>query len=52
MCHADTNLEPVVADIGGVTGFGSERKCRDYSRVTAWADEWTAKGESSLQVHG
>ncbi|KAM7206081.1 protein of unknown function (DUF3328) domain containing protein [Naviculisporaceae sp. PSN 640] len=29
MCHADTNLEPINPDLGGVTGYGTIRKCRD-----------------------
>ncbi|KAI0418349.1 hypothetical protein F5X98DRAFT_337826 [Xylaria grammica] len=44
MCHADTNVEPIQADLGGVTGFGSEKTCRDYGRVTAWAETWRARG--------
>ncbi|KAJ8131459.1 hypothetical protein O1611_g2171 [Lasiodiplodia mahajangana] len=40
MCSADTNLEPVIEGRGGVNGFGSDRKCRDFGRVSAWADKW------------
>ncbi|KAJ3577660.1 hypothetical protein NPX13_g2903 [Xylaria arbuscula] len=40
MCAADTNLEPLIEGRGGVNGFGSERKCRDFDRVSAWADTW------------
>ncbi|KAI1208030.1 uncharacterized protein F4807DRAFT_468906 [Annulohypoxylon truncatum] len=43
MCHADTNLESINPDLGGVTGFDSERTCRNYDRVTAWADRWRAR---------
>ncbi|KAI0505449.1 hypothetical protein F5B22DRAFT_524948 [Xylaria bambusicola] len=40
MCSADTNLEPIIENRGGVNGFGSLRKCRDFSQVSAWADKW------------
>ncbi|KAI1351456.1 hypothetical protein F5Y01DRAFT_282397 [Xylaria sp. FL0043] len=40
MCSADTNLEPVIEGRGGVNGFGSDRKCRDFGRLSAWADKW------------
>ncbi|KAI1294308.1 hypothetical protein F5Y03DRAFT_373352 [Xylaria venustula] len=40
MCSADTNLEPVIEGRGGVNGFGSDRKCRNFERVSAWADQW------------
>ncbi|KAI0448093.1 hypothetical protein F4803DRAFT_496473 [Xylaria telfairii] len=41
MCHADTNLEPVRKDLGGVTGFGSEHKCRDFDKLKDWVGMWT-----------
>ncbi|KAI6080975.1 hypothetical protein F4821DRAFT_250328 [Hypoxylon rubiginosum] len=44
MCHADANLEPIDPALGGVTGFGSEKMCRDYSGLTAWADRWGNEG--------
>ena len=40
VCTADTNLEPVDWELGGVTGWKYERKCRDFEVVKAWADEW------------
>ena len=33
MCAADSNLEPVDAALGGVTGWGSEKVCRDYGAL-------------------
>ncbi|RWA12674.1 hypothetical protein EKO27_g2432 [Xylaria grammica] len=36
----DTNLEPLIEGRGGVNGFGAERKCRDFGRLSAWADKW------------
>jgi len=50
MCHADTNLEAINQTLAGVTGFGSEKQCRDYGRVTAWADQWrTRERDEELQ---
>ncbi|CRG92118.1 hypothetical protein PISL3812_09173 [Talaromyces islandicus] len=40
ICHADTNVEPVIEDLHGVRGFGVEHKCRDFSRVKDWIAEW------------
>ncbi|KAI1818232.1 hypothetical protein GGS20DRAFT_529074 [Poronia punctata] len=42
LCHADTNLEPIDFDLGGVKGFGSARRCRDVERVKEWAEKWKA----------
>lgn len=40
MCAADSNLEPVNAELGGVTGWGSERVCRDWTELRKWAGRW------------
>ena len=40
ICMADTNLEPVDRDLGGVTGWEFERTCRDFEKVKAWANRW------------
>lgn len=40
MCHADTNLEPIIPELGGASGFGSEHKCRDFARVKEFVGEW------------
>ncbi|KAI0907413.1 hypothetical protein F4823DRAFT_564807 [Ustulina deusta] len=47
MCNADTNLEPIDGDLGGVTGFGFSRKCRDIVRIMAWADEWRTHNQTN-----
>ncbi|KAF2667311.1 hypothetical protein BT63DRAFT_426201 [Microthyrium microscopicum] len=39
MCAADTNMEPLGADLGGASGWGSERTCRDYDAVVRWASK-------------
>ncbi|CAG8971171.1 hypothetical protein HYALB_00010171 [Hymenoscyphus albidus] len=33
MCNADTTLEPIDDELGGVTGFGNKRKCRDVMAI-------------------
>ncbi|KAH8651549.1 hypothetical protein BGZ60DRAFT_388156 [Tricladium varicosporioides] len=33
MCHADTNIEPVIEEKGGVIGFGSTHFCRNYEAL-------------------
>ncbi|KAI1770221.1 hypothetical protein F4818DRAFT_433839 [Hypoxylon cercidicola] len=38
-CASDATLEPVDPALGGVTGWGNPRLCRDYESVTAWAEQ-------------
>jgi len=38
ICAADANLEPVDVEQGGVSGWGFERKCRDFQAVKDWAE--------------
>ncbi|KAI0011124.1 hypothetical protein F4779DRAFT_255987 [Xylariaceae sp. FL0662B] len=39
-CAADATLEPVDPVLGGVTGWGNPRICRDYSELVAWAEKY------------
>ncbi|KAI0480019.1 hypothetical protein F4859DRAFT_513513 [Xylaria cf. heliscus] len=39
LCAADVTLEQVDAVLGGVTGWGDPRVCRNYSEVVGWAEE-------------
>ncbi|KAK2879394.1 hypothetical protein FQN49_000912 [Arthroderma sp. PD_2] len=39
MCAADSTLEPVDSRLGGVTGWGNERVCRDYAALAEWAEK-------------
>jgi hypothetical protein len=39
MCHADTNAEPVLPNIGGAIGFGAVHQCRSYENVLRWVGE-------------
>ncbi|KAF2649810.1 hypothetical protein K491DRAFT_551596, partial [Lophiostoma macrostomum CBS 122681] len=38
MCAADANVEPVQQSLGGVTGWNTERNCRDYRGLVTWAN--------------
>ncbi|KAI1630921.1 hypothetical protein F4809DRAFT_654420 [Biscogniauxia mediterranea] len=38
-CAADTTLEPVDPELGGVTGWGNSRICHNYSELVGWAEE-------------
>jgi hypothetical protein len=48
MCGADTNLEPVKEDLGGVTGWGNPRVCRDHEQLVRWAEEWKIGNTSGI----
>ena len=40
MCHADTNLEPVIPRLGGARGFGSKHTCRNFNELVDWMTKW------------
>ena len=42
MCQPDTTVEVKDEVIGGVTGFGTEHKCRDWDQLIAWTSKWQA----------
>jgi len=48
MCAADTNLEVIDWKIGGSTGWGFERQCRNYDEVVAWAEKWRRNSQHSI----
>jgi hypothetical protein len=48
MCAADTNLEPVNFELGGVTGWQFNRTCRDFEGVKKWA-EVNRKWDDNIQ---
>jgi hypothetical protein len=39
MCSADATLEPVNADLGGVTGWDGTHVCRDFGSLAQWAED-------------
>ena len=38
LCAADSTLEPFRTDLGGVTGWGFPRMCRNYDELKEWAE--------------
>ena len=48
-CAADTNLEPIDWTVGGSTGWGFERQCRDYDAVVAWAETWRYHSQRKIE---
>lgn len=51
MCVADTNIEKIDPDAGGVTGWGVERRCGDYDKVRHWATNWRSKTVKASPHH-
>ncbi len=52
MCAADTNLEPVDFDLGGVTGWRFEKTCRNFEAVKGWAEKWRSWDEGVADGDG
>ncbi len=48
MCAADTNLETVDPETRVTTGWNSERQCRDYASVLAWAEQWRNSSDTGI----
>lgn len=48
---ADTNIEQIDPDAGGVTGWGVERQCGDYDEVVQWATTWKSKTVKASDYH-
>ena len=52
LCSADSTLEPWHPDLGGVTGWGFPRVCRNYDELKLWAEEMrTNDYEGFVEVH-
>lgn len=51
ICLADSNLEMMNYTARGISGWQSERTCRDYDGLVAWADEWGITREEALHNH-
>ena len=53
LCAADSTLEPWSENLGGVTGWGVERVCRDYGGLRVWVEERrTNDREGFIEVGG
>ncbi|PSN75083.1 hypothetical protein BS50DRAFT_480838, partial [Corynespora cassiicola Philippines] len=42
MCAADSNIEPIVNELNGISGWGNQRVCRDFEGLAEWAERWKA----------
>lgn len=40
MCRPDMTVEVKDPVIGGVTGFGTEHRCRDWGELMRWTEQW------------
>jgi len=47
-CAADTNLEQINWEYRGVTGWGFERKCRNYHAVVEFAELWRTHEQTAI----
>lgn len=40
MCRPDMTVEVKNEEVGGVTGFGTEHRCRDWGELRGWMGRW------------
>ena len=40
MCQPDTTVELKNDELGGVTGFGTEHQCKDWTQLMQWTTHW------------
>ena len=40
MCQPDTTVELKNEELGGVTGFGTEHRCKDWTQLMQWTSMW------------
>jgi hypothetical protein len=48
ICLADSNLEEMNYTTYGVSGWQTERTCRDFELLKSWADDWGISREDAL----
>lgn len=48
MCAADSNIEEVDWKLGGTSGWGFKRQCRDYSAVVDWAEKYRLHSQTDI----
>ena len=51
ICLADSNLEMMNYTARGISGWQTERTCRDYDGLVDWADEWGVTRDEALHNH-
>ena len=40
MCRPDLTVEVKNEELGGVTGFGTEHECIDWTQLLSWMSQW------------
>ena len=40
MCQPDTTIEIKNEELGGVTGFGTQHQCKDWTQLMQWISMW------------
>ncbi|KAI8629701.1 hypothetical protein F5Y19DRAFT_475151 [Xylariaceae sp. FL1651] len=48
ICLADSNLENLNYTTRGVSGWQTERTCRDFDAIRSWSDQWGITREEAL----
>ncbi|KAI0381222.1 hypothetical protein F5Y04DRAFT_281196 [Hypomontagnella monticulosa] len=48
ICLADSNLEELNYTTRGVSGWQTERTCRNFEKLKLWADDWGISREEAL----
>jgi hypothetical protein len=48
ICLADSNLETMNYTTRGVSGWKTERTCRNFEGLRQWADQWGISREEAL----
>jgi hypothetical protein len=51
ICLADSNLEMMNYTARGISGWQTERTCRNFEELTDWANEWGITREEALHNH-
>lgn len=46
LCHPDLTTEEARVETGGVTGFGTEHICQNWSDMLQWTKKWDSSLES------
>lgn len=49
VCAADSNLESVDFELGGVTGWSFQRTCRNFDHIKDWAEQWRSWDAASMK---
>lgn len=48
ICLADSNMEEMNYTTQGVSGWETERTCRNFEQLKSWADDWGISREDAL----